>query len=572
MKKVLKIILPILLALAIIISTGWYLFQYDKEFTRDMLLSWARGLDNSGSYTMANWFYNLAYRQAGNDDAIAIEIARQYKEHGNYTQAENTLSNAISDGGSTELYIELCKTYVEQDKLLDAVNMLDTIPDPALKKSLDALRPAAPTVSHASGNYNEYISVSLSVPDGKVYANFENQYPSVRKNLFSKPYTLRDGATTVQALSIAPNGLVSTLQTYSYTVTQVSKAITLTDQAVNRVVREMLNVDENYELFSDDLLAFESFMVPDDCTSLEDLYYMPRLKALVLRDCEIEDLTPIGHLKELEDLVIENVTLSVEDLETIGSLTTLKYLTASRCSLSTAKPLASLTALEYLDLNNNAIGDISILTAMPGVTYLDMSHNALTTLDGIETLTNLTQLNISYNAVTSLAPLSACTELRTLEADSNALTDLTGLENAAKLGLLYVSSNKLTNISALSKTVSMADLNISRNQIKDISPLASLPNLFMLDFSHNQVAKLPVFPAESILVQVNGSHNKLTSLDNLAGLKLLTNVNMSYNAGIKSVNALIACESLIQVDVLETAVKDISAFKDTDVIILYNLA
>ncbi len=572
MKKVLKILLPILLAVAILVSIGWYFFQYDKDFTRDMLLSWARGLDDSGNYTMANWFYNLAYRQAGNDDAIAIEIAKQYAQRGNYTQAENTLSNAISDGGSSALYVELCKIYIEQDKLLDAVNMLNTVPDPAIKKELDAMRPAIPAISHPSGNYNEYIALSLTCPDGKVYASFENQYPSVQKNLFSKPYTLADGVTTVQAVSISPNGLISPLQIYSYTVTQVSKSITLSDQAVDRVVREMLNVDESYELYSDDLMAFESFMVPEDCASLEDLYYMPRLKALVIRNCTLSDLTPVGYLKELEDLVIDNVTLSVEGLQTVGSLTTLKYLTASRCSLSTAKPLAALTALEYLDLSNNAIGDISILTAMPNVTYLDMSHNALTTLDGIETLEKLTQLNISYNAVTSLAPLAACKELRSLEAVSNALTNLTGLENADKMGLLYVSSNKLTDISVLSKTVSLADLDLSRNEIKDLSSLADLPKLFMLDFSYNQVTKLPAFRVDAILTEINGSHNKISSLEPLAGLPLLTNLNMSYNAGIKSVNALVTCESLLQIDVLETAVRDISAFKDTDVIVLYNLA
>lgn len=572
MKKVLKIILPIVLVLALIISTGWYFLQYDKAFTRDMLLTWARSLDDAGNYTMAGWFYNLAYRQAGNDDAIAIEIARQYKEHGNYTQAESTLSRAISDGGSAELYIELCKTYIEQNKLLDAVNMLNTIPDPAIKQQLDAMRPNAPTVNYPSGNYNEYLSLKLESPDGKVYANFDNKYPSASKDLFTKSRTLGDGTTTIQALSIGENGLVSTLQIYTYTITQVSKAITLSDAAIDRTVREMLNVDADYELYSDDLFAFEAFMVPEDCASLEDLYYMPRLKALVIRNCSIADFTPVGYLKELEDLVIDNMTLSMEGLETISSLTTLKYLTASRCSLSTAKPLATLVNLEYLDISNNAIGDISFLAELTQLTDLNLSHNAVTSLEGMETLVKLFQLNISYNAIESLAPLAACTELRMLEAESNALTNLEGLENAGKLGMLYVSSNQLSDISALRQTVSMADLNISRNQIKDLSALAQLTNLRMLDFSYNQVSKLPTFLPEMPLTEINGSHNKLTSLDALADLPELTKINMSYNTGIKSISALITCEKLMQIDVLETSVKDISAFKDMDVIILYNLA
>lgn len=575
MKKILKIILPILLTIAILVSIGWYFFQYDKAFTRDMLLSWARDLDDAGNYTMANWFYKLAYRQAGNDDAIAIEIARQYKEQGNYTQAEATLSDAISEGGSVELYMELCRTYIEQDKLLDAVNMLDTIPDPAIKQSLDAMRPAMPVANIPSDSYEKLekdFSISFSCPDGKVYANFEGKYPSVKKDFYTTPHTLGVGVTIVRAVSVSPDGLVSPLQTYNYTVTMISQTITLSDHAIDRTVREMLGLDPDYPLTTDDLFGIESLMVPDDCSNLNDLYYMPKMKALVIRNCSIADLSPLGNLKELEDLVIENVTLSVDALETIGKLTSLKYLTASRCSLSTAKPFSSLTNLEYLDLNNNAIGDISFLSGMSGLTYLDMSHNALVSLEGMEELVGLTQLNISYNAVASLQPLSQCTQLRMLEAVSNALTDLNGLENATKLGLLYASSNQLTNISALAQTVSMADLDISRNQIKDLSALSQLPNLYMLNFSYNEVSKLPEFPEGSILTEINGSHNKLKSLDPLAGLCMLTQVKMSHNAGIKSVNALISCESLMQVDVLETAVKDISAFKDTDVIILYNLA
>lgn len=572
MKKLLKIILPIVLVLAILVSIGWYFLQYDKEFTRDVLLSWARDLDDAGNYDMADWFYNLAYRQAGNDDTIAIEVARQYKERGNYTQAENTLTDAISDGGSIELYIELCKTYIEQDKLLDAVNMLDRIPDPAVKEKITSMRPAIPAVNYPSGNYNEYISLSFSAPDGKVYANFNNEYPSVRKNLFSKPVTLADGATTIQTVCVSSNGLVSPLQIYSYTVSQVSKAITLSDPAIDRTVREMLNVDETYELSTDDLLNFEAFMVPDDAASLEDLYYMPHLKALVIRDCVLENLNPVGYLKELEDLTIQNVTLSSQDVETISSLTTLKYLTANSCGLSNVKSFGNLTNLEYLDLNNNAIGDITLLQTLPGLTYLDMSHNALTSLDGIQALEKLIELNVSYNSLTSLSALSTCANLRALDASSNALTSLTGLEGTKKLGVLYVSSNKLKDISALAGMTDLADLDLSRNKLTNLSALSNLPNLYMLNFSHNQVTKLPEFQEGAILGQINGAYNKLSTLKPLAGLTMLTHVGMSYNASITSIDALITCESLVQIDVLNTGVRNVSAFKGKDIQILYNLS
>ena len=123
MKKAFRIMVPILLALAILLCMGWYLFIYDREFTRDSLLYCARHFDNKGNRALASWFYDRAYDQAGDNDNVAIELANQYKADGNYTQAEATLAQAIEDGGGINLYIALCKTYVEQNKLLDQMLM-----------------------------------------------------------------------------------------------------------------------------------------------------------------------------------------------------------------------------------------------------------------------------------------------------------------------------------------------------------------------------------------------------------------------------------------------------------------
>ena len=116
MNKAFKIILPILLALIIMGSIAWYLLVYDTGFTQDMLLNQARRFEENGNHAAAVWVYNLAYSHSGEDGNVAIELANQYKSIGNYTKAEYTLSKAIADSGSTELYVELCKTYVEQDK------------------------------------------------------------------------------------------------------------------------------------------------------------------------------------------------------------------------------------------------------------------------------------------------------------------------------------------------------------------------------------------------------------------------------------------------------------------------
>ena len=147
MKKTIRILVPLVLTLVILLCTFWYFFIYDRELTRDILLSAARSFDNRGQLKAAAWLYDRAYRQAGDNESVAIELANQYKSADNYTKAENTLMKAISDGGGIDLYIALSKTFVEQDKLLDAVKMLDSVKDPEIKQILDRMRPPAPTCS-----------------------------------------------------------------------------------------------------------------------------------------------------------------------------------------------------------------------------------------------------------------------------------------------------------------------------------------------------------------------------------------------------------------------------------------
>ena len=180
MKKSLRIIVPLLLVALIVASIGWYLFVYDRDFTRDMLLTQARNNSTNGNPKIASWFYNLAYEYSGQDEIVAIELANQFKAEGNYTKAEYTLSNAIADGGTAELYIALCKTYVEQDKLLDAVTMLNQISNKEIKKTLDSMRPDAPTVTPDAGFYREYISVSVKSDTQALYVSNDGTYPSTQ--------------------------------------------------------------------------------------------------------------------------------------------------------------------------------------------------------------------------------------------------------------------------------------------------------------------------------------------------------------------------------------------------------
>ena len=574
MKKTIRTIIPIILAAAIIACIGWYLFIYDVAFTRDVLLHTARYFESQGNHKTSTWFYNCAYRQTGDRDAIAIELAEQYKESGNYTKAEYTLSKAIADGGGKDVYIALCKTYVEQDKLMDAVTMLNNITNVTVKEQLDAIRPAAPTCSpdpsSTGAYYTEYITVTITADNCRLYVSNDGEFPSINEDVYKNGITLMGGKNVIYAIAIADNGLVSPTAIFGFTVGGVIEKVTFEDAAVETAIRELLTVDAEKVLYTDDLWTIKEFTIPADATNLADLRHMAFLEKLTLNNGVSGQLANISGLASLKELIITNTSVSAEELTVIGRLPELTKLTLSNCSLSTTAGLDAAKNLTYLNLSNNAIQNITPLSGLSALQELVLSHNALNNLSALAGLTKLTALDVSYNNLATLAPITSIVGLSKLTASNNAITDIIGFQKLVSLKDLCLSANTISAISDLSACAEIERLDISNNTISDISMLANHTKLTDLKFAHNSVTKLPQFPKNCALVNIDGSYNQLDTLVPLGGLEKLNNIYMDYNKGVTSVKALADCPMLIQVNVYGTGVKQVSALTSMNVIVNYD--
>lgn len=574
MKKTVRILVPVVLTIAILLCTFWYLFIYDREFTRDMLLRAARSFDSKGNHTVAAWFYDCAYKQAGDNDAVAIELAEQYKETGNYTKAEHTLTKAISDGGGVELYIALSKTFVEQDKLLDAVKMLDNVKNADIKAQLDMLRPSAPTCSPdpQSSNYyfTQYITVTVSAEKGTLYVSSTGEYPSTEKDLYKNGIQLKEGKTTIHAIAVSENGLVSPSAIFPFTVGGVIEDVTFADSAVETAMRELLQVSADRILRTDDLWTIKEFTIPSNSTNWSDLAHLAFVEKLSVDAGASGQLSHISTLANLKELHISNTAVSAEELVTIGKLPNLQKLTLANCGLSTVTGLEAAKELQNLDLNNNAIRNILSLGLLKKVTQINLSHNALDDLSALSTLSTLTELDVSYNGLTTLSPITSLTGLKVLIANDNMITDLAGFQQLTALQKLIFSNNKIADISPLAACIELTDLEFTNNAVKDISVLGGMNQLVNLNFAKNSVSTLPQWDKNCALVNIDGSYNKLNTLEPLSGLKHLNNVYMDYNSGISSVKALASCPALIQVNVFGTKVRNVSDLTSMSVIVNYD--
>lgn len=575
MKKAIQIIIPIMLVLAIIFCSVWYLFIYDREFTRDVLLYTARYFEKNGNHNTAAWFYDQAYLQVGDNDAVAIELAEQYKTFGNYTKAEYTLSKAIADGGGVDLYIALCKTYVEQDKLLDAVNMLERINNPVIKQQLITMRPGAPVCTPdpttSGAYYTQYITVNISSPTGTLYVNTNGEFPSVEKDLYRQDITLQNGENVIYAIAVSDNGLVSPVSIFGFTVGGVIEKVTFADAAIESAYREILGVSDDKTLYSNDLWNIKEFTVPENVTSLEDLQYLAFLEKLTINNSISGQLANISGLSNLKELLITDTTVTAEELPIIGRLPNLKKLTLNGCSLSTTAGLDLATELTNLNLSNNAIRNIEPLEKLTSLQELVLSHNALNDVSSISKLTALTTLDVSYNNIPSLSPISTSViGLKWLDASSNALKDITGFEKLTALEHLGIAQNTISNITPLGSCSALRWLDISYNKLTDISPLANLMNLADLNFSNNQVTTLPKWSVDCALVNIDGSYNQLKSVEQLSGLKKLNNVFMDYNKNLSSIKSLADCPLLIQVNVYGTKVTQVGTLTSQSIVVNYD--
>lgn len=569
MKKTLKFLIPLILGLFIIASILWYLFIYDRAFTRDTLLNQARYQDINGNSRLSSWFYDAAYHFSGLDENVAIELANQYKQDGNYTKAELTLTEAIHNAPTAELYSALSRTYVEQDKLLDAVKLLDNVSHPEIKAELDAQRPVAPVADMIEGFYSEYIQVTLESRAKYIFYTMDGTYPSINGTLHQNPIALPAGETLITAIAVGEEGLVSPVSELKYTITGVIEEVIFEDAAINTAVRELIDAEEDDRILSNQLWDITEFTVPKDADQFTDLAHLPNLTNLTIQNQKLDDLDFLNALQKLTVLDMSGSRFESQDMSVLVTLPALTELVLSNCSLSTIDPLTEASNLTVLDLSNNTIRNLDVLATMPNLKTLNLQHNAVNTLDVLTYLPNLENLSVGYNAITSLAPLSGCHNLTTLEADHNALETLDGLYGLSKLSHLSVDYNSIADVSYLSANSALTNLSIASNKISNISSLGSLNNLEVLDFSANQVEALPKWSDDCALQTIDGSYNLLTTIDELSNLQALTRIYMDYNL-ITNIDALENCFCLVQVNVYGNAIADVSLLRDRDVIVNYD--
>ena len=558
MKKTLKLVIPILLILALLAAGYWFFFQYRVDITTGLLRDFAESQFNSGHYSWAIRGYRWADSLDPQDAEQAMKLAEAYHMDGNYTKTEYVLANAIQTyPGEVRLYEALSKIYVEQDKLLDAQELLDGVTDAEARAILSAKLPAAPTLTPEADFYNEYITIELlqADSDATCFFTLDGTYPS-KEDYYSGPMQLRGGQTAVRAVAVNEDGLVSSLTSGVYTVAGVIEDVEFHDQALLTLTQQML-LRGDRTIRTDDLWGIEEMTLPMELVNTEDLHHYTGMKKLIGRDLSDVDYSFLAFMPELNYLELENCILTEQTLRQIAACPKLEVLILANCGLTNIAPLAGMNQLRVLDLSENSVNAIDSLTGegLEGLEELYLGHNALTGIPAMRTFPSLKILDLSYNSLTYAGGVSACAGLERLNLSHNRMTSVTALSALTDLIWFNGSNNLVTDVSMMAPCTKLETFLMTDNKLESVDFLAGCGSIREVNIDNNDVVKTPAFQPDCPLESFSAAHNFLDSLSGLAGLKKLKSVNADYN-NISDISVLAECPVLVQVNVYHTNVHD----------------
>jgi hypothetical protein len=495
---------------------------------------------DAGDLARAAGLYARILERTPRDEPLRLFVCDLYREAGNFSRAEYTLQSVLSESYSTAaLYKKLSALFAEQDKLYDAVDLLNNIANSAIRASVDAARPAPPEFSHLSGVYEERIDVSLTAGEGcAIYVSLAGDFPSVRDGHYTEHLPIGPGATSLIAAAVSAEGLVSDWATAEYQLNNINDPVTFADTAVETAIRHAIGKPSG-QIFTSELWGVETLVFDQtaaDYQTLDDLRYCTALRTIRLLGLHGScDISAVFSLEELRVVSFDSMGVDSFNLKGIDALKKLTELYLPNNRIGAVTPLTGMISLTALDLSSNSVLDLSPLSGLTALRTLRLSQNAVSGVSPLSQLTAITSLDLDRNRIRSLSGLENMDRLQSLDVSYNHdLSSLDEIAGLTALSGLYASNCGIRSVPALSP--SLADIDLSSNGIKDIGGLSGLRSLRTLDVSKNGIERLPSPIGFSALQTINVEDNELTSLTPLKGCPSLRKIHAFGNTITDPIN------------------------------------
>ena len=183
--------------------------------------------------------------------------------------------------------------------------------------------------------------------------------------------------------------------------------------------------------------------------------------------------------------------------------------------------------VKFLNVADNEIGEIDAdaMGAYPQLECLDVSRNKIKSLKGLEGCGGLIVIDASQNLLRSIAPIAGLSRLKSLNVARNRVRKIDVGGVLESLTILDVSGNKLGDLSFLRFFPGLKSLNVDYCEIESLDGVAELKELKVLSCEGNMIEVVP----ELGVSKLNLKRNRVKSLEQLVGCGSLIEVDVSQN-------------------------------------------
>lgn len=189
------IIAGIIALVILIVFLVLYLTSYDHYVAK------GKAADTKEEYTEALTYYNRAIKKNDAKAKAKILAANDYMKLTEYDKAEELLLSVIEkDSDNVAAYKSLIVLYLTTDSY-DKLDFLQA--QVTNQKIIDLFNDhlvSAPVFSVDGGKYDDDVIIELHAKTGKIYYTLDGSDPTEGGILYTEPFTLKEGTTTVQAV------------------------------------------------------------------------------------------------------------------------------------------------------------------------------------------------------------------------------------------------------------------------------------------------------------------------------------------------------------------------------------
>ncbi|MBA4698811.1 MAG: chitobiase/beta-hexosaminidase C-terminal domain-containing protein [Ruminococcus sp.] len=207
----------------------------------------------SGEYTAAENYFNNAISKNGKKAEAYTGLSKIYIQQDDLDKAEAVFLTAISSQPSNvELYKAAIDFYVDTKQLVKVSELLDDCEDDDVLLGVQSYISKAPEFSLEEGTYSEVQEVSLNSSGQTVYYTTDGSEPDTSSTEYTEPILLKEGETTIKAVSINKKKIPSLTVSKVYTIdipVADAPAVTPSTGQYDTATQITINIPEGYKAY-----------------------------------------------------------------------------------------------------------------------------------------------------------------------------------------------------------------------------------------------------------------------------------------------------------------------------------